>query len=136
MNPRVPSGPPATQRSNSSWRTGFLTASACLAMDLPAVSAEPASPGASALISSVMDEYCTDCHNAERKKGNLNFESLNLADIASHTQIWEKVARRLRARQMPPAGKDRPDEATYTSLLSWLEGSLDEVAALHPNPGR
>ena len=51
-------------------------------------------------------------------------------------QIWEKVVRRLRARQMPPAGKKRPDESTYDAVLARLESSLDDAAAQHPNPGR
>ena len=37
---------------------------------------------------------------------------------------------------MPPAGKKRPDEATYNTLLSGLEGSLEKLAAQHPQPGR
>jgi hypothetical protein len=30
----------------------------------------------------------------------------------------------------------RPDERSYRAVLSWLEPSLDRVAAEHPNPGR
>ena len=44
--------------------------------------------------------------------------------------------RRLRARQMPPAGLPRPAEATYDAAVKSLESSLDSAAAAHPNPGR
>ena len=37
---------------------------------------------------------------------------------------------------MPPAGRPRPDEATYERLLSWLEDELDAAAARRPDPGR
>ena len=37
---------------------------------------------------------------------------------------------------MPPPGRPRPDEATYDSVVSYLETSLDRAAAAHPNPGR
>src|SRR5713101_5933357 len=37
---------------------------------------------------------------------------------------------------MPPAGMPRPDERAYQSLVSYLETSLDQLSAAHPNPGR
>ena len=50
--------------------------------------------------------------------------------------IWEKVVRKLRAGDMPPAGRPRPADETYTRLVSYLEGSLDAAAAANPQPGR
>ena len=58
------------------------------------------------------------------------------ANPAQHPETWEKVVRKLSARYMPPAGAPRPDEGTYTSLVSALEASLDSVAKASPNPGR
>jgi len=42
----------------------------------------------------------------------------------------------VRARQMPPIGAPRPDEATYDAVIASLETSLDRAAAASPNPGR
>lgn len=92
-------------------------------------------PAASPL-HSLVERYCADCHNGDDKKGNLDLESISPDEIAGRLQIWEKVARRLRARQMPPADKKRPAETTYMAVLSRLESSLDTAAAEHPNPGR
>ena len=44
--------------------------------------------------------------------------------------------RKLRGRQMPPLGSQRPDETTYEAVVSSLEDSLDRAAATQPNPGR
>src|SRR4030095_12858182 len=46
------------------------------------------------------------------------------------------VVRKLRARQMPPIGKERPDEASYDAVVAALEASLDRAAGAPPNPGR
>ena len=81
-------------------------------------------------------EHCFDCHDADSTKGDLNLEAISSQPTSQHSEIWEKVVRRLRARQMPPAGKNRLDEATYNTLLSELEGSLEKLAAQHPQPGR
>ena len=37
---------------------------------------------------------------------------------------------------MPPAGRPRPDRATYEAVASALETALDRAAADNPNPGR
>ncbi len=76
------------------------------------------------------------CHDEEEKKGGLSLEMVS-ADVSQHQEVWEKVVRKLRARQMPPVGrKERPDEATYDTTIRYLETSLDRAAAAHPNPGR
>lgn len=92
---------------------------------------KPASP-----LSSMVEQYCVDCHNADKKKGDIDLDGIAAGDIAGKPQIWEKVARRLRTRQMPPVGKERPNEGAYVEVLATLESSLDEAAARHPNPGR
>jgi hypothetical protein len=84
----------------------------------------------------MMEQYCTDCHNKDKKKGGIDFESIGTSDIAARPQVWEKAVRKLRARQMPPAGKERPDDKTYATVLARLESSLDAASAKHPNPGR
>jgi hypothetical protein len=66
----------------------------------------------------------------------LNLTAVVSADVGQHPEVWEKVARRLRGRQMPPAGRTRPDEDTYASVVSQLETALDRAAAGRPNPGR
>ena len=83
-----------------------------------------------------VEEYCVSCHDDEEKKGGLSLEMVS-ADVSQQPEVWEKVVRKLRARQMPPVGrKERPDEATYDATIRSLETSLDRAAAAHPNPGR
>jgi len=48
----------------------------------------------------------------------------------------EKVLRKVKTGQMPPAGMPRPDSAHRAAFGNWLETSLDAEAAAHPNPGR
>jgi hypothetical protein len=84
----------------------------------------------------VVGNYCLDCHDSDTQKGDLNLESLFETEIAEHSDIWEKVVRQLDARQMPPIGKDRPDEAGYENTSAGLISLLDTTAAARPNPGR
>src|SRR5262249_32691619 len=51
-------------------------------------------------------------------------------------EIWEKLLRKLRNHEMPPAGMPRPDPATYQMLVASIETERDRVAEMRPNPGR
>ena len=84
----------------------------------------------------LVDEYCLSCHDQDHKKGSLALDTVAEEDVAKHPEVWEKVVRKLRVRQMPPVGKERPDEATYNAVIASLETALDRAAAGHPMPGR
>ena len=83
----------------------------------------------------VVTDYCIGCHNQRAKVGGLALDSPDLA-IADHREIWEKVLRKVRTREMPPQGARRPEPATYSSLVTALETELDGAAASTPYPGR
>jgi hypothetical protein len=84
----------------------------------------------------LVDEYCLACHDEQEKKGGVALDMVT-DDVSHHRDVWEKVVRKLRARQMPPVGRrERPDEATYDAAVGYLETALDRAAARRPNPGR
>ena len=85
---------------------------------------------------SVVNQYCVTCHDSDVKKGGLDLDSASREDLAPHADIWERVVRKLRARQMPPLGKDRPADKVYDDLVAKLSSLLDRAAAKNPNPGR
>ena len=106
-------------------------------------SAEPAgAPSAPAAASAeeaefrtVLDRYCTACHSDRLRTAGLTLESLDLAHVGAGAETWEKVIRKLRAREMPPPRRPRPDDATYARFVHWIEGELDAAALANPNPG-
>jgi hypothetical protein len=109
--------------------TAFIAA---LAIPLGAEDPVAKKPVAKALI----QQYCTGCHNARLKTGGLVLDPAAADRIAEHPDIWEKVARKLRTGEMPPAGLPRPDAAAYRTATLELESALDRAAADHPSPGR
>ncbi len=84
----------------------------------------------------LLEGYCYACHDQVRSEAGLSLEAAAASDVARHPEVWEKVVRKLRTRQMPPVDEERPDEATYDAVLSYLETSLDRAAEARPNPGR
>ena len=84
----------------------------------------------------LLNRYCVTCHNEKLRTAELTLDKLDVENPASQSAVWEKVVRKLRTGQMPPAGLPRPDQAGYDSLASYLEKKLDAAAAANPNPGR
>src|SRR5260370_42715082 len=61
--------------------------------------------------------YCDTCHFRPKARAGLNLEALDLANLAENGAIWEKLLRKLRSREVPPAGVPRPAAAAYTPLV-------------------
>jgi mono/diheme cytochrome c family protein len=146
--PVYPDGWYKQRALNSSMRRLVVlgSVSCLLALVLPGATAIPAAisqqgteatpPAASTTpYRATLDKYCVTCHNQKAKTANLTLDTMNLAEVPAHADVWEAVVRKLRTATMPPSGMPRPDEASSTALASWLEGELDR-AARTPRPGR
>jgi len=88
----------------------------------------------------LMNRYCFDCHSASEPKAGLNLErvvsQVTQSESLSETATWEKVIKRLRARQMPPVDVERPNEPEYKAALTAIESTIDTAAIKNPQPGR
>ena len=93
-------------------------------------------PHAFAQDRAVLDKYCVTCHNQKAKTAGLSLDTADFVRPSNSADVWEKVVRKLRAEMMPPVGAPRPDKAELQAIASYLETSIDKVAAANPNPGR
>src|SRR5262247_316180 len=75
---------------------------------------------------STIQLYCWGCHNEEVRAGNLFLDQLSAESVPEHPEIFEKVVRKLRGRQMPPPGMPQPSQQEVDALVGWLESTLDE----------
>ena len=91
-------------------------------------------PGAE-LLQRTIRRHCLACHNDRTLTAGLSLQHIDSARVAEHAPVLEKVFQKLRAGEMPPADRPRPDAATAAELVAWLEAALDDAAAESPNPG-
>lgn len=108
----------------------IATAALVLAAYLPALAQKPLTSD-----QQFVAKYCQACHNDKLKTGGLSLQRLDPSQVSKSAETWEKVVRKLRAGMMPPAGLPRPERAIIDEFVRHLENSLDNYAALHPNPG-
>src|SRR3954470_11934923 len=83
-----------------------------------------------------LDTYCISCHNRTLRTAGLELDRLDVARVAEHSDVWEKVVTKLRTAEMPPPGRPHPDAAAYRAVADALEHQLDAAAAANPHPGR
>ena len=92
-----------------------------------------AAGNSSAPIRTMLDTYCISCHSATAKAGGVAFAGMSLEDVGGNAEIWEKAARKLRGRLMPPPGSRQPSQTEVEAFISSLEDLLDKDARA---PGR
>lgn len=105
-----------------------------IASHAPAAAAPPAMALDAA--QAVVTTTCRPCHNDRNRSGNLSLQAFDVAAVGEHAATAEKMIRKLRAGQMPPAGSRRPSEAVLEDLAEVLEAEADKHAAIAPTPGR
>lgn len=91
----------------------------------------PAAAGAA-----LLKTYCATCHSNRLKTADVTLEGMDLSTFTGKAEVLEKVLRKIKSGQMPPAGMPHPDAATAAAFTQFLESGLDAEAAAHPNPGR
>ncbi len=84
----------------------------------------------------VLKQYCLGCHNEKVKTAGVSVQSLDPADFSKDPATWEKVLRKVRSGQMPPAGLPHPKPELSAAFTNWVTEELDKSAAAHPNPGQ
>ena len=114
-----------------------LTTAACLLL-AQSPSSGPAPTGFDRDVRPVITSTCAGCHNAALASGGLNLVALNsAATVAAQQEVWEKIDRKLRSGEMPPAGVPRPPQAAIEAMYRSIEALLDQAARSAPSdPGR
>jgi len=89
-----------------------------------------------AIAQSFVAAHCLDCHHQGDPAADLALDGVDLRQLDSSAEVWEKVLRQLQSRQMPPPEMPRPSDASYDAVIAALETSLDDRYRQRPVPGR
>ena len=89
-------------------------------------------------IKPLLQEYCFDCHNEEKAKGDLNLAGFaDNPKLFEHRDIWEKVVEALEAGDMPPEKKPQLTMAQRDQVVRFIDGQLAKFdCKTERNPGR
>jgi mono/diheme cytochrome c family protein len=86
----------------------------------------------------VLTGTCAQCHNAQLASGGMSVADLTSSrSLVEQRELWEKILRRLRAGDMPPAGVSRPSRDDLGAMTGYIERAFERAdASVKPDPGR
>ena len=115
-----------------------ITAAAVAVLSPMVASGEPKGVSLIKDIKPLLQEYCFDCHNEKKAKGEVNL--VEIADnekLFEHRELWEKVLETIESGDMPPDNKPQPEDKQRTTLIHYVEGQLAKFDCnTEKNPGR
>jgi mono/diheme cytochrome c family protein len=72
-----------------------------------------------------IEEHCADCHDGATKKAGMDLTALQYdPEDKANFAIWVKVHDRVKAGEMPPRKRQRPDPAALDSFVNGLASTL------------
>src|SRR4051812_46465984 len=98
----------------------------------PAAAAEPppntGPVSFAAHIQPVLKQFCFDCHNADKQKGDVDLVALTKnTKLEENHEVWEKVAATLESGDMPPEKKPQPSDRQRELLVHFLDTQLSKI---------
>ena len=109
----------ASQATSAPWRQATPTPASPRTSPLRPVASRPVTPPAVAP-DALVKQYCVTCHNQRLKTAGLALDGMDYQNIPAAAEAWEKVTRKVRAGQMPPAGVPRPPQAALNGLVAQI----------------
>ena len=75
----------------------------------------------------VLEAYCIRCHGPKTRTAGIDFQSIGpQGDAAQRRDVWLRVIRVLREREMPPAAPF-PNEAERIAVADWADEALRNI---------
>jgi len=95
--------------------------------------------GFDSVVKPVIKQSCSVCHNATALTAGLDlgrFLKESGVDALKEREVWEKVARKLKAGEMPPPGMPRPPAEQLAAIPQWIDQQYaSEDANAKADPG-
>jgi hypothetical protein len=91
-------------------------------------------------IAPLLAKYCVKCHGGEKPRAKIALDKFKEdAEVDKNRMTWERVAKAVRNRDMPPRFRmtQQPTTAEREQLSAWLDATLGAVdCGLKRDPGR
>lgn len=116
-----------------------LMASALALAEVPVSGQEPLSPPAESKteawpaqeqVRAFLTQHCLECHGAAKPKGMFRIDKLS-GDFGDQAvrERWLAVLKRVRAGEMPPKAKPRPQATEITAITGWISARAEAAEA-------
>ncbi len=96
----------------------------------------PKATGFETTVKPIIDKYCGSCHYGKDPSGGISLKGFKTNDqLLKSRSIWEKVAKAMGTKHMPPEDSSMPTDAQRDAVVAFLEQTLSSDCKI-PEPGR
>lgn len=75
-----------------------------------------------------IQQFCVDCHRGEGAESGLDLSTFkSLSDVAVSIERWNRIASRVKERQMPPLESELPSPEVREKFVQWVRKSIYQV---------
>jgi hypothetical protein len=75
----------------------------------------------------LLTRACVSCHNGASATAGLMLDKLDVDQVRKDAEVWEKIAKKIRAGMHPPATASRPDALALAAFADAVERALDRL---------
>ena len=88
-------------------------------------------------VAQILKQRCYSCHGTEKQKGNLRLDTLSadLVNDRAAAEIWRDVRALINLAEMPPKEAEPLSREQRSTLLNWLNESIEHAATLRQSKG-
>ena len=80
-------------------------------------------------VKSLLDRYCSHCHNEEKTKSGVRVDQLSATPDEKQLHLLKRVLGQLTDEAMPPDDEPQPTDHERKTLTEWAERSLTTALA-------
>lgn len=81
-------------------------------------------------VTPLFEQYCLDCHAGDEAEAGVDLAGWEsgAAAAAADEELWDRVMKRISAREMPPEGSPKPSNQQINVVQRWIEELPKESA--------
>ncbi|MDD7986184.1 DUF1592 domain-containing protein [Lentisphaera marina] len=96
---------------------------------VPFLKPEPVGPpvitGVDEKVKPFLTQYCLDCHNNSKDKGEINLELLNGFHTNADTlEMWHDIYDQIKEGEMPPEEENQPSDQERKNIMAWIQAQM------------
>jgi uncharacterized membrane protein len=85
----------------------------------------------------IMEQYCFECHGADKQKGDVRLDVLNWDMInGQDAEKWHAALDMINSGEMPPKDEPQLKNEERRALVDWMTGSLEKAAEVRQDQNK
>jgi hypothetical protein len=78
-------------------------------------------------VQNILEQYCTDCHGAKKKKGDVRLHNIANLDAVFQSSLLNRIEEQLFVEKMPPDDEEQLSKKERQVMTNWLNSQYQRL---------